>query len=141
MLPTHQMFIDLIAQGFSQSEAYRQTICNNCSKKTVKSNGYHVARKYKQQIQEQKQKYAGMHQLNTQLTAGIKTPRLTIEEVDAKLSAYVRGQAKLSPSDLLKALDMYYKRFGSYNEEPRKIAAIIPGNDDPIIYADEPEFY
>ncbi len=123
MLPSHQNFITLIALGAKQGEAYRRTINNKCTMATSRQNGSRLAKRYATQIAEAKKL--------SQTTEQTQTPPppepdkiAALHEADLNLARIIREQIKTSPSDILRAIDMYYKRFKGYKTE--KPAMEIP---------------
>lgn len=143
ILPQHQKFIDLVANGTNQAEAYRLSVGNgkSTSGETSKVKGSQLAKRFEQEIADERERQQAIVQ-------GVKDSAIVKEalkgilsqaEVDAKVCKIISGELetekifvtqtgikkvmeKPSQSDILRAADIYYKRFGSYADQQIEIA-------------------
>lgn len=132
--PKHLKFIELVVSGKPQGEAYKLSIGKSgVSRAVADVKASQLCKRYASQIASEREKIQ-------QIVTGARDSEvvrialksvLSEAEVDAKLSAIVNGEllevqlmnlttgktykAKVTPSvsDITKAIDLYYKRFGS----------------------------
>lgn len=129
---SHYQFIKLVSEGSDYATAYA-TVCNpNATKSNCKSQGSRLAKKYAIEIHQAKEKAQKVvEQANeTKEAKNALKSILTQAEVDAKLCETINMElvevqalnsqgkvfkAKISPTiaERNKAIDTYYKRFGS----------------------------
>ena len=146
----HIEFIRLVANGETQTEAYRVT-CGNLkvTSKVAKVKGSQLAKRYAQEITEVKQKAQKVVELANESKEAKNALKaiLTQAEVDATLSKIIRGEdecekilviggkaqiiktCKPDHSDKLKAIDLYNKRFGSNAPTKQEIKINKLGKD------------
>lgn len=129
----HLEFIRLVVEGTNQSEAYKLT-CGNKSltSQSAKVKGSQLAKKYKNEIQLERQKRSDMVTAakDTEVVKNALNEVLSQAQVDAKLSKIINGDLieitalnafgkvftnEVTPtiSQVLGAIDLYNKRFGS----------------------------
>ena len=136
----HIEFIQAIAKGAQQGEAYRTTIGNkNTTQKNARVQGCKLAKKYTKEIEQARENKKAIieHVNESDIVKTALKEILTEAQVDAELCKIVKGEpvtlkvmttkgfpieAELTPTiaDRLKAIDIYYDRFGS--NAPTKLA-------------------
>lgn len=146
----HAEFIKLVANGTSQTDAYRVTSGNKLVTSSVaKVKGSQLAKKYVLQIQEARENAQKViDQANKEKEAEIALKQiLTQAEVDAKLCKIINGElievqqlnqqgkvfkALITPtiSEQRAAIETYNKRFGSNAAEKIDQKIIVKYQDD-----------
>lgn len=131
--PSHQAFINNVAKGLTQTEAYKLSVGKKgVSKATAEAKGSQLAKKYAKEIQEARKKAQSI----VDKAADTKEAQIALKEVltqaqvDAELCKIISGVSEVEKiiivagerqtvmckpdhSDKLKAIDLYNKRFGS----------------------------
>jgi len=133
--PQQDIFIQLVARGNNYSDAYRQAMNKGqATAKSANEQGSKLAKRYEYEIQQAKEAHrkaieeARGEEIIKKALAGL----LTQAEVDAKLCSIIRGNctvervlvvsgtiqkypnSKPDHGEILRAVDIYNKRFGSY---------------------------
>lgn len=130
----HLTFINLVAKGEGQEQAYRTSIgSKNTTQSTASAQGSKLAKRYALEIeQERKRMRSAVEQANQSKEAqeALKSI-LSVAEVDAILCETITNPE--TEVGKLMAIDKYYKRFG-HN------APIKSANTDPEGNAITPEF-
>ena len=119
----HQKFIELVADGNSQTEAYRQAINAQATDATCTSNGHRLAQRYVKQIAERaEQRTIAMGEGRDAAWRELGADMVTEAEAVERLSNIIRGRATLDGDtealpayhDVLRALDLYFRLMGSF---------------------------
>ena len=140
----HREFIVLVAKNIHYEVAYRQVFGKKANKTTAKTNGNKLLHRYAKEIQAEKDKYqkAITEARESRVVQEVLASVLSQAEVDSKLSQIINGEleiekvvmtpkgpdkAKFKPdhSDILRAIDVYNKRFGSYAALKVDIPSVI----------------
>ena len=113
--PNHQKFIEQVANGLTQSDAYELSCGKKgVSKTTSQVKGCQLAKRYALQIQNAIERHRQVVErtADAAIVKTIKNAILTQNEVDAVLCELMMNE-KTTNGDRLKAIDLYNKRFGS----------------------------
>lgn len=136
----HIEFIRLVSGGMEYATAYATIRNLKAINANCKSQGSRLAKKYAKEIAKAKEKAAKMvdQAHGEEIVKNALKAVLTQAEVDAKLCDIIRGEAeyediyvssyngsvynnvvirKPNHQEVLKAIDIYHKRFGSYAAE------------------------
>lgn len=140
----HTEFINLVAKGTTQQEAYILTSTNkNLTKATARVEGSNLAKKYALQIKEQRQKDAdivtaandtntvktALKAIVTQAEADQKAFRVLSDDDAVEDTLIINGKAEViyrkpTQSEIQKSYDLYCKRFGSYASQKIEMSSL-----------------
>lgn len=125
-----EKFIELVAQGMFQNEAYKLVIGRPVTEKYAKVSGYRWAKQFAKEIESKRQAFqrAKDAAMQSQSVQAITAQLLTVADVDAKLSAIINGKPNIirhpetsevlmidnTTKDKLRAIDIFYRRHGHY---------------------------
>ena len=129
----HQRFIELVSKGETFQNAYQQSTNKKPTAKTARENGSKLAKRYKNEIataRDNYQKDIAAAKKESVINEALNSI-LTQAEVDAKLCSIINGtheteeiifiegsptsiSRKPTANEVKGAIDIYYKRFGSY---------------------------
>ena len=125
-----QKFIELVASGMFQNEAYRIATGKNVTEEYAKTASYRWAKLFRSEIEHQRQIFQRNKEaaMKTQAVQAVTAQLLTVAEVDAKLSAIINGKVNIirhpetqevlrvdnTTAEKLRAIDIYYRRHGHY---------------------------
>lgn len=137
----HRRFISLVASGVTYGEAYRQHNPDKSpAERTCRSEGSRLAEKYAEEIKKEQQLYleSAEEARKSEAAAAALKKIISQTEVDARLCEIINGTletekifiingkvqvlktARPDHKDILTAIEIFYKRHGSYKEHNKQ---------------------